>query len=169
MGLGSSGLKAVSFLRVAALYGVAATRIIDFESVRWPPRRFSCPQTLELSVRTHIKVVGLVNLAYSALGLLAAAGILFGGIFGGLASLNPIAIVIGTVTGAVFAAVVGVISGLGLVASFALLNNQNWARYALIVVSCFRLFRWPWGTAFAIYSLWVLTHEETRREFALGV
>lgn len=120
-------------------------------------------------MRTHIKVVGLVNLAYSALGLLAAAGILFGGIFGGLASLNPIAIVIGTVTGAVFAAVVGIISGLGLVASFALLNNQNWARYALIVVSCFRLFRWPFGTAFAIYSLWVLTHEETRREFNLGV
>ncbi len=120
-------------------------------------------------MRTHIKVVGLVNLAYSVLGLVAAASMLFGGIFASLASLNPVTMAIGTVTSAVFAALIGIISGLGLVASFALLNNQNWARYALIAVSCFRLFRWPFGTAFAIYSLWVLTHEETRREFALGV
>lgn len=120
-------------------------------------------------MRTHVKVVGLVNLAYSALGLLAAASVLFGGVFGSLASLNPVAIVIGTVTSAVVAAVIGILSGLGLVASFALLNHQNWARYAIIVLSCFRLFRWPWGTAFAVYSLWVLTHEETKREFALGL
>ncbi|MBY0491773.1 MAG: hypothetical protein K2R93_18180 [Gemmatimonadaceae bacterium] len=120
-------------------------------------------------MRTHVKVVGLVNLAYSALGLLAAAGVLFGGIFGSLGTFNPVVIVIGTVTSAVIAAVIGILSGLGLVASFALLNHQNWARYVVIGLSCFRLFRWPWGTAFAVYSLWVLTHEETKREFALGV
>jgi hypothetical protein len=113
-------------------------------------------------VRTHIKIVALVNLLYSALGLLTAAGVLFGGIFGSLASLNPIAIVIGTVTSAVVAAVIGILSGLGLVAGFALLNNQQWARYAIMVVSVMRLFRWPWGTAFGVYSLWVLTHDETK-------
>lgn len=120
-------------------------------------------------MRTHIKVVGIVNLFYSAVGLLAAAGVLFGGIFGSLATLNPIAVVVGTVTSAVIAAVIGILSGFGLVASFALLNHQNWARYVIIAVSGFRLFRWPWGTALAVYSLWVLTHEETKREFALGL
>lgn len=120
-------------------------------------------------MRTHIKIVGLVNLAYSALGLLAAAGILFGGLFAGLASFNPIALVIGTVTGVVLGAIVALVSGVGLVASFALLNHQSWARYAIILVSCFRLFRWPWGTAFAVYSIWALTHEDTKREFALGL
>jgi hypothetical protein len=120
-------------------------------------------------VRTHIKVVGLVNLLYSALGLLSAAAVLFGGVFSSLATLNPIAMVVGTVASTVVAIVIGIISGLGLVAGFALLNHQQWARYLIIAVSVLRLFRWPWGTAFGGYSLWVLTHRETKQIFAMGI
>jgi hypothetical protein len=120
-------------------------------------------------VRSHIKVVGLVNLLYSALGLLAAAGVLFSGVFGSLATFNPIAMVVGTIASTVVAIVIGVISGLGLVAGFALLNHQQWARYLIIAVSALRLFRWPWGTLFGGYSLWVLTHDETKQIFATGV
>jgi hypothetical protein len=36
-------------------------------------------------------------------------------------------------------------------------------------VSAFRLFRWPWGTLFGGYSIWVLTHDETRRLFDGGL
>ena len=50
-------------------------------------------------MRTHIKVVGLVNLLYSAIGMLAAAGVLFSGIFGSLATFNPLVMIVGTVTG----------------------------------------------------------------------
>lgn len=120
-------------------------------------------------MRSHIKVVGLVNLLYSALGLLAAAGVLFSGVFGSLATFNPIAMVVGTIASTVVAIVIGVISGLGLVAGFALLNHQQWARYLIIAVSALRLFRWPWGTLFGGYSLWVLTHDETKQIFATGV
>lgn len=118
-------------------------------------------------MRTHLKVVGLVNLLYSALGMLAALGVLFGSLFGALSTLNPVAIIVGTVTGVIAAVLVGVVSLFGLIAGFALLNHRNWARYVILVVSAFRLFKWPWGTAFGAYSIWVLTHEETRREFAL--
>lgn len=118
-------------------------------------------------MRTHIKIVGLVNLLYSALGLLMAAGVLLGGVFHSLASFNPFVMVAGTVASALIAVVVGVVSVVGLLAGFALLNYHNWARYLIIGVSVLRLFRWPFGTAFGIYSLWVLTHEETKREFAL--
>jgi hypothetical protein len=118
-------------------------------------------------VRTHIKVVGLVNLLYSVLGLLGAAGVLFGGIFGSLQTLNPLVVVVGTVTSAVMAAILGLISLFGLIAGFALLNHQQWARYVIMVVSVLRLFRWPWGTLFGGYSLWVLTHEETRQIFSM--
>ena len=120
-------------------------------------------------MRSHIKVVGLVNLFYSALGLLAALGVLFSGVFGSLATFNPIAMVVGTIASTVVAIVIGVISGLGLVAGFALLNHQQWARYLIIAVSVLRLFRWPWGTAFGGYSLWVLTHAETKEIFRAGV
>ncbi len=118
-------------------------------------------------MRTHIKVVGLVNLLYSAVGMLAALGVLFASIFGSLATLNPIVMLVGTVSGLLAALVMGVFSLFGLIAGFALLNHQNWARYVILIVSAFRLFKWPWGTAFGAYSIWVLTHEETRREFAL--
>jgi len=119
-------------------------------------------------VRTHIKIVGVVNLLYSAIGILAAAGVLLGGIFSSLATLNPIVLVVGTVTSALIAIVIGAISTFGLIAGFALLNHQQWARYVILFVSALRLFRWPWGTLFGVYSLWVLTHDDTRVLFARG-
>lgn len=120
-------------------------------------------------MRTHIKVVGIVNLLYSAIGLLAAAGVLLGGIFGSLATLNPIVLIVGTVTSALIAVVIGAISLFGLLAGFALLNHQQWARYVILFVSTLRLFRWPWGTLFGGYSIWVLMHDDTRRLFDGGM
>jgi len=118
-------------------------------------------------VRTHIKIVGIVNLLYSAIGVLAAAGVLLGGIFSSLATLNPIVLIVGTVTSAMIAIVIGAISVFGLIAGFALLNHQQWARYVILFVSALRLFRWPWGTLFGGYSLWVLMHDDTRHLFAM--
>ena len=118
-------------------------------------------------MRTHIKIVGIVNLLYSAIGVLAAAGVLLGGIFGSLATLNPIVLIVGTVTSALIAAFIGAISVFGLIAGFALLNHQQWARYVILFVSALRLFRWPWGTLFGGYSIWVLMHDETRQIFAM--
>ncbi|WP_309673402.1 hypothetical protein [Gemmatimonas sp.] len=118
-------------------------------------------------MRTHIKVVGIVNLIYSAIGILAAAGVLLGGIFSSLATLNPIVLVVGTVTSALIAIVIGAISVFGLIAGFALLNHQQWARYVILFVSALRLFRWPWGTLFGGYSIWVLMHDESRQIFAM--
>ena len=119
-------------------------------------------------MRTHIKIVGLVNLLFSALGMLVAAGVLFSGIFGSLATFNPLVVIVGTVTGLLAATFIGLFSLFGLIAGFALLNHQQWARYVIMAVSAFRLFKWPFGTAFGAYSLWVLTHEETRQIFALN-
>ncbi len=61
--------------------------------------------------------------------------------------------------------IIGGMSIFGLIAGVALLNHQNWARYVVLVVSALRLFRWPWGTLFGGYSIWVLTHQETKDLF----
>ncbi len=119
-------------------------------------------------MHSHIKIVGLVNLLFSALGMLAAVAVLFSGIFGSLATFNPLAVVVGTISGLIGALIIGIFSLFGLIAGFALLNHQQWARYVILAVSVFRLFRWPAGTVFGAYSIWVLTHEETRRLFALN-
>lgn len=117
-------------------------------------------------MRSHIKIVAIVNILYSALGLLAAAGVLVGGIFGGIFSGGLFSFLAGTIAGIVGAIVIGCISAFGLVAGFGLLNRQQWARYVIIAVSAFRLFKWPMGTIFGAYSLWVLLNDETQREFA---
>ena len=116
-------------------------------------------------MRTHIKVVAIVNLLFSALGLLAAAGVLFSGVFGSLFSGSLIGAIVGSVASVVTAIIVGAISLFGLIAGFGLLNHQQWARWVIIFVSGMRLFRWPMGTLFGGYSLWVLFHDETRMIF----
>lgn len=120
-------------------------------------------------MRTHIKVVAIVNLLYSAIGLLGAAGVLFGGVFGSLASGSLIGAVVGSAASVLTALIIGGLSLFGLVAGFGLLNHQQWARYVIIVVSTLRLFRWPFGTCFGAYSLWVLLHRETREIFEMQV
>ncbi len=117
-------------------------------------------------MRTHIKIVAIVNLFFSALGLLGAAGVLFSGVFGSIFSGSFVGAVVGSVASVVMALVIGAISAFGLFAGFGLLNHQPWARNVLIVVSAFRLFRWPMGTLFGGYSLWVLFHDETRSIFS---
>lgn len=116
-------------------------------------------------MRTHIKVVAIVNLFYSAIGLLAAAGVLFSGVFGSLFSGSLVGAIVGSVASVVVAIMVGCLSLFGLIAGFGLLNHQQWARWVIIVVSTLRLFRWPFGTIFGAYSLWVLLNDETRSIF----
>ena len=116
-------------------------------------------------MRTHIKIVAIVNLLYSALGLLAAAGVLFSGVFGSLFSGSLTVAVVGSVTSVLAALLIGGLSLFGLIAGFGLLNYQQWARYVIIAVSGLRLFRWPMGTLFGGYSLWVLLNRETKTIF----
>jgi len=123
-----------------------------------PPRRIR-------PMRTHIKIVAIVNLLFSAMGILAAAGALFSGVFGSLFSGSLTVAVVGSIASVAAALVIGALSLFGLIAGFGLLNHQQWARYVIIVVSALRLFRFPMGTLFGGYSLWVLTHRETRMIF----
>jgi hypothetical protein len=116
-------------------------------------------------MRTHIKVVAIVNLLFSAVGLLGAASVLLGGVFGSLFSGSIVGAIVGSVASVLMACVVGAISVFGLMAGFGLLNHRPWARNVIIIVSAFRLFRWPFGTIFGAYSLWVLFHDETRSIF----
>ena len=119
-------------------------------------------------MRTHIKAVAVVNILYRALGRLVAVSVLFGGLFGGLFS-GSIGTFLAVGVGSVLASIVlGFFSVLGLIAGLGLLNHRQWARYLMIVVSGFRLFKWPFGTLFGGYSLWVLLHSETKSIFETG-
>jgi hypothetical protein len=120
-------------------------------------------------MRTHIKIVAIVNILYSMLGLLATAGMLVGGLFSGIFSGGLFSFLAISVASVVGALILGAFSVFGLIAGFGLLNHQQWARWVIIAVSAFRLFRWPFGTLFGAYSLWVLMSDETQAEFAASL
>jgi hypothetical protein len=123
--------------------------------------------TPETRMRRHVTIVALLNLLHSIAGLLAALGLLVGGVFAAFITFDPFAFLVGTVLSVVAAGVIGVASGVTFLASLALLNHARWARTWLLFMSVFRLFKWPWGTAVGGYSLWALTHRDTKALFGI--
>lgn len=117
-------------------------------------------------MRTHIKVVALLNILIGGLGVLGGLGILIGGTFGSLFSGHLLGALLGTAISVVFGLLFAALSLIGLIAGFGLLSGRQWARYVIIVLSALRLFRFPWMTIFGAYSLWVLMSSEGQREFA---
>ena len=66
-------------------------------------------------MRRHVTIVALVNLLHSIAGLLAALGLLVGGVFAAFISFDPFAFLVGTVLSVVAAGVIGLASALALV------------------------------------------------------
>ena len=120
-------------------------------------------------MRTHIKVVAIVNILFSAIGVLKALGVLVGGVFGSMASGSLTGFLVGGVTSVVMAIIVGCFAVFGLIAGFGLLNHAGWARYVAIIVAIFGLLNFPFGTLFSIYTLWVMLNSETKMIFSSGM
>ncbi|MBC8087063.1 MAG: hypothetical protein H7Z40_07330 [Phycisphaerae bacterium] len=117
-------------------------------------------------MRTHIKVVAIVNIIFGALGVLGGLGVLLGGTFGSLMSGSFVGAIAGTAASALIGIVLACLAGVRLLAGFGLLSGKSWARIAIIIVSGFGLLNFWVGTLFGAYSLWVLMSSEGQREFA---
>jgi hypothetical protein len=125
-------------------------------------------------MRDHIKLLGILNIVWSSISLLVAmfALVLFGGLAGvaGLASRDGssdgfLAAPILAVVGMCIVALISAISLPALIGGIGLIKLQPWSRVLMIVVSVFHLISFPFGTALGVYGLWVLLHEQARREF----
>lgn len=121
---------------------------------------------------THVKVLGVLYIALSALGVLAALfiAITFGGsaaIVGAAADAGDAAIALPIIGMAGMALVVFllVVSVPGLVTGFGLLAYKPWARILGLVLSVINLIHIPFGTIVGIYGLWVLLNKDTERLF----
>jgi len=127
-------------------------------------------------METHVKVLAVLYIVFSALGTLAA--LIVASVFG-VASFATAAGVSGTdatfavpilgFTGAAVAAFLLVLSLPGFVAGFGLLKYKPWARILTIVLSALNLINIPLGTIVGAYGLYVLLSEEGTRLFAAGV
>lgn len=121
---------------------------------------------------THVKVLGALFIALSALGLLAALIVMFGfGLSAGLVGIaaDPvdadIAQPVLAIVGASITIFLLVTSIPGIIVGWGLLTFRPWARILGIVLSALQLINIPFGTVVGIYGLWVLFNNETDRLF----
>lgn len=120
---------------------------------------------------THLKVLGVLQIAMGCLSLCAAIVILFV-LLGGVGALGfsgdpdaqaalPLVGFVGTsiVTLLVVLSLPGIVTGIGL------LRRRPWARIIGIVLSVLSLMAIPFGTIVGVYGLWVLFSKDTERLF----
>lgn len=114
-------------------------------------------------MKSQIELLGILHLVYSGIGIVLAIGVLvvLSGIgwFSGDATAMGILGILGIV-GAMF---LGVLSIPGIIAGIGLLKLRPWSRILAIIVSCFHLLNFPFGTALGVYSFYVLLNDETIR------
>lgn len=109
----------------------------------------------------HLTFVAALHIANSALGILAGGLVFILVALPGLLSGDPTAMAVTPLVGGVVAAFLYAISLPGLVGGVGLWKRRKWSRPLLLVVSTFNLLNVPIGTLIAVYSFWVLFHEET--------
>jgi hypothetical protein len=124
-------------------------------------------------VETHVKVLAILYIAFSALFLLAAMVLMLalGGASAIVGTTAPpedaaIALPILGITGAAISMFLVALSLPGLIVGVGMLKYANWARVLGIVLSALHLINIPIGTILGAYGLWVLLHTDTERLFS---
>ncbi len=127
-------------------------------------------------MQTHVKVLAVLYLVMSGIGLLFALLIFFAmgtaaSIVGISASPDDAAIAIPFlgITGTAISLFLLLLSLPGLITGWGMLKLRPWARILGIVLAVISLINFPIGTAIGVYGLWVLLTKETERLFEAPV
>lgn len=118
-------------------------------------------------MESHVKAVGIINIAFSILGILAA--ILIFTVLNIVAKIPDVdeeAIRILQIVAVAVPWFLIVISLPGIIGGIGLLKYQGWARILVLILSFLDLLHFPFGTAVGIYSIWVLLNKKTEKLFA---
>lgn len=122
---------------------------------------------------THVKVLGILYIVFSGLGVCAALfmGLLFG-TAGGVVAANAnadanaaAALPFIGLAGSALVIFLLAVSLPGLITGIGLLKFKPWARIVGIVLAAINLINIPFGTILGAYGLWVLLNKETERLF----
>ena len=109
----------------------------------------------------HITILGVLHIANSALGIIAAV-IVFTIVAGaGILSGDPEAMTITSIVGSSIALFLLVLSVPGIIGGIGLLQHRQWGRILILVVGFLNLLNVPIGTVLGVYTIWVLLKEDT--------
>ncbi len=125
-------------------------------------------------MENHIKILGILNIVWGAIGALAGIVVLlvFGsayGIVGIVTHQEPsaaIALPLIAMIGGAISVFLLILSVPTIIAGIGLCNLRPWSKILAIVVSVLHLLNFPFGTALGIYGLWVLLSHDTQKYFA---
>ena len=109
----------------------------------------------------HVTVLGILYIAFSALGLLLAVIVFTAVVGGGIISGDSEAMAITGIVGPAVALFFILLSAPGLIGGIYLLKRRPWARILVLVLGFINLIEIPIGTALGIYTIWVLFKNET--------
>ena len=113
----------------------------------------------------HVTVLGILYIAFSALGLLLAVIVFTAIVGGGVISGDSQAMAITGIVGPAIAFFLVLVSAPGLIGGIFLLKYRPWARILVLVLGFINLIEIPIGTALGIYTIWVLLKNETVQMF----
>jgi len=118
-------------------------------------------------VEKHVKVLGVLYIAFGTLGVLAAIVLmwalsLYAQTWGYMREVTTqhVTYVVSSV-----AFFLVLLSAPGIVGGIGLLKRQTWARILILVLGFLNLILIPFGTILGIYTIWVLLKDETVRMF----
>jgi hypothetical protein len=118
---------------------------------------------------SHLRLLGILQLTWGAIGLLLGASMLLLAIgavaIGLMATGDPVASGVTALTFSVFAGALILFGAANAWAGRALRRAQPAGRSAVLALSVPNLFVLPFGTALGVYALWVLLHNEARALF----
>jgi hypothetical protein len=123
-------------------------------------------------METHVKVLGALQIAMGAFGLLGAlALVLIFGVASGAVGLSgdpdaAFALPIIGITGVALVSFLVALSVPNVVVGIGLIQRRPWARIGGIVLSILGMMMIPFGTILGIYGVWVLFSKETERLFS---
>ena len=118
-------------------------------------------------MESHVKAVGIIHIAFSALGIILAL-VIFSvlNIVAKIPDVDEEAIRVLQILGVVLPWFFIVFSLPGIIGGIGLLKLQGWAKIIILIISFLGLLNFPIGTAIGIYSIWVLFDKRTEKIFA---
>ncbi len=113
----------------------------------------------------HITILGVLHIAYGAIGILVAMIVFMAVVGGGMLSGDAEALAITTLVGTSIATFLFIPSLPGLIGGLGIFKYRPWARITLLVVGFVNLLIVPFGTILGIYTIWVLMNIEVKDMF----
>jgi hypothetical protein len=120
-------------------------------------------------MRSHINLLGILHLVWGGVGLVLGASLLLLAI--GAAAIaradgsDPLTAVLSALLFVIFATVLGIAGWANTWAGRAIRQHRARGRAAALLLSAMNVFILPFGTALAIYGLWVLLNNDARAMF----